>query len=674
MDSSSIDPIDKLRACIQGKSSFVLEGGAGSGKTETLKDLLEYISSNHSSIRAVCITHTNLAVDEIGNRIGDTFLVSTIHAFLGSFIKDYKKNIHQVIHQLFIVDEIHRAELAGNVDEKEHRKEEHEKFKKCYNKYADRSFLVKGESNPPPAGKREYDQSYQQLNSELNQKIRKLNEFIKEDIAGKDFKSIEYNDTRFDDYKNLSYGHDGLLKVAAELFQHYPVLGKILQDSYDCIFVDEYQDTSELVLTALLESLPTKDKTIIGLFGDSMQGIYDDGVGDVNKWIGSGKLQRIEKEDNYRCSYPVVDFINTLRADDLIQSVALRRADSGAVEQRSDREGEIELYYAIWPEKKPTAFSSADSKQVYIDGIETLVECALKDGNEFRQLKLTNKSIASDVGFNHLYDMFSKRYVEPKEHIDDTLKRLQLTDLFELSKNYQLSNFNYVHSSLKKLGFSVKKLSDKKNLRERFDKILGKSGNAIEFVKEAFDLHLLKKPDGFTYFFEKMNQFLIDLNGDEEFQRLRSLHVAGDSTLTKLQKHYPSLSSSEYKEFEAKLRKEEFYQEIATDRFSFQEVSKYLEYANDQTGYITMHNTKGSGIENVLVVAEEYFWSKYDFQSLYSSTGSKPERIERTAKLFYVACSRAIKNLRCIRIVADQNEENELVEFFKGCKINKVSL
>ena len=90
MDSEKIMVVDKINECISKNQNFVLQGGAGSGKTESLKQVLEQISENYPDKKVVCITHTNLAVDEIVSRVGNGYTVSTIHSFLNSFIKNYK--------------------------------------------------------------------------------------------------------------------------------------------------------------------------------------------------------------------------------------------------------------------------------------------------------------------------------------------------------------------------------------------------------------------------------------------------------------------------------------------------------------------------------------------------------------------------------------------------------
>lgn len=79
---------------IDNKKSFVLMGGAGSGKTYSLIQTIDYIAFLESNIEICCITFTNAAVDEIKRRCSYKNLkVGTIHDILWDFIKPYKKNL-----------------------------------------------------------------------------------------------------------------------------------------------------------------------------------------------------------------------------------------------------------------------------------------------------------------------------------------------------------------------------------------------------------------------------------------------------------------------------------------------------------------------------------------------------------------------------------------------------
>ena len=124
-------PIEKIKEVIDNNQNpklkfenFVLQGGAGSGKTESLKQILEYITENYPDKKGVCITLTNVAVEEIKARVGEksNFLVSTIHSFLNDLIKDYKKNIHEVIFEIFKIEQFNREILNNEEDEKEYNK------------------------------------------------------------------------------------------------------------------------------------------------------------------------------------------------------------------------------------------------------------------------------------------------------------------------------------------------------------------------------------------------------------------------------------------------------------------------------------------------------------------------------------------------------------------------
>ncbi|XQF92536.1 UvrD-helicase domain-containing protein [Pseudoalteromonas espejiana] len=182
-------------------------------------------------------------------------------------------------------------------------------------------------------------------------------------IKDKDHRHIKYNDSRFDRFKDLSFGHDSLLKIAALLFKRFPKLGRILSDKYDFVLIDEYQDTNEEIVEVFLKYLPKERKTTIGLFGDSMQSIYSDGVGDVRAYIDSGHIVEIAKEDNFRCSEQVIDFVNYLRIDTFKQKLAFKIKQDGIKETLKDRQGHVRLLYAVWDDVKPHSKSSPEKNR-----------------------------------------------------------------------------------------------------------------------------------------------------------------------------------------------------------------------------------------------------------------------------------------------------------------------
>lgn len=653
--------------------NFVLQGGAGSGKTESLKQILKYITEKYPEKKGVCITLTNVAVDEIKERVGENnnFIVSTIHSFLNDLIKDYKKNIHEVIFEIFKVENIVRDELSTDDDEKEYNKDEYEKFKNLYEKYSGKLFSIKGESTSKVIVKKIYEESPIKNNNDLNENIEKLNQEILTQIKLTDYKNkkkVIYNDTRYNNFEELSFGHNELLHITSLLFNKHNLLGKIVSDKFDFILIDEYQDTNEKIVDVFLNSIPKNNKTTIGFFGDSMQGIYDDGIGDVEREISEEKLIKIEKEDNFRCSDKVIDFINTIRNDGLKQELALKD-----LETVDDRKGEVKLYYSIYG-KKPHTRSPYDEKEKYFDVLNKLISESSIDNPEVKKLMLTNKSISSELGFSVLYQIFNDRYTEVKEEIEKTLARIQLIELYELTSAYKNKNYNFVLNKLKKCGFELKSIKDKVKIKRFFDVLLNTTQSANRVLQFAFKNKLISKTDSYRDYISNKDTFLENLKKDDRFKYLETLYTDGGNTSPRMLAKDASVSKEEFEEFEKNIKRKTFYNDLFSAKLKFSEVLNYYNYIDENiiSDYITMHKTKGSGIENVMVVMDEYFWNKYNFKTIYDDKETDLIKKSKNQKLFYVACSRTIKNLVCVRLVSDEEEEKQLLAFFKGFEVKRL--
>ena len=116
------------------------------------------------------------------------------------------------------------------------------------------------------------------------------------------------------------------------------------------------------------------------------------------------------------------------------------------------------------------------------------------------------------------------------------------------------------------------------------------------------------------------------------------------------------------------IRIENFYNELFSDDLKFKEILAFYRYEDNDSNFMTMHKTKGTGIENVLVVLDEFNWTKYDFASCFEEEDANPSRQALTRKLLYVACSRAKKSLICIRLANDTAEIEKIQRYFKDCK------
>lgn len=99
--------MEQIIECLDNKNNFLLSGGAGSGKTYTLIQTLNYVFNKNNNVSVACITYTNVAADEIKERSPfSNLFVATIHDFLWEEIKDYQKNLKESLINLLQNGEI----------------------------------------------------------------------------------------------------------------------------------------------------------------------------------------------------------------------------------------------------------------------------------------------------------------------------------------------------------------------------------------------------------------------------------------------------------------------------------------------------------------------------------------------------------------------------------------
>jgi DNA helicase-2/ATP-dependent DNA helicase PcrA len=254
--------LEKVIECIEAGKSFIVEAGAGSGKTWTLIESLKQILATKSLMlekanqKIACITYTNVAKDQIIERIENNplVLVLTIHEFLWFVMKNNQKEL----------------------------KEEILKFNKA------------DEKKPV---------------EDLETKIQKV--------------TVEYSQYGRK-FENGKITHEDVLEFSSILFKTYPKIATIVANKFPYLFIDEYQDTEPRTVELLLDNLLEKNKNriVVGFFGDSMQKIYSQGVGKIpKKYIDDCSVIFITKAENFRCSKKVIDLLGKIRPD-LIQTPA----------------------------------------------------------------------------------------------------------------------------------------------------------------------------------------------------------------------------------------------------------------------------------------------------------------------------------------------------------------
>ncbi len=211
--------LEALQRCIDDRRPFVLEAGAGAGKTYSLVHALNYLIDRQGAdlIRrgqqVACITFTNVAKDEIESRTAGHKAVhpATIHSFCWSLISRFQPAL--------------REELPS------------------VGKWRER-FAEHGE-----IGSRlvDYDLGYPSAKGE----------------------------------DRVLLGHDDVLALAIRLLDR-PKFRRLIADRYPTIFIDEYQDTDAGIAEALkTHFLDTGEGPFVGFFGDHWQKIYGNGCGKI---------------------------------------------------------------------------------------------------------------------------------------------------------------------------------------------------------------------------------------------------------------------------------------------------------------------------------------------------------------------------------------------------------
>jgi DNA helicase-2/ATP-dependent DNA helicase PcrA len=106
VDKEKIEPeVLQILDHIEKGENFLLSGGAGSGKTYSLVQVIKSVIEADPHAKVACMTYTNAAVREIESRVDHpNLLVSTIHDFLWGVIGKYQKELKKELINLLNSD------------------------------------------------------------------------------------------------------------------------------------------------------------------------------------------------------------------------------------------------------------------------------------------------------------------------------------------------------------------------------------------------------------------------------------------------------------------------------------------------------------------------------------------------------------------------------------------
>jgi len=588
-----------IRECIDSAPplSFNMVAGAGSGKTTSLVKALEYIRATYghalraNNQRVACITYTEIATQEISKDVGNDqlFHVSTIHSFLWELIVPFQNDIKQWV----------QKEIETKIHE-----------------------LTENQGN--------YSSKVQQ--STKDKDTRKMQILVKQQRLLQSVPGFKYGTGS--EYGKGILGHADILKLVPDLIEQSALLRTITARKYPFFFVDESQDTVASVIEALRKIYQQEsDQFCLGFFGDPMQKIYVSGVGEI---LQEPEWKVIQKEENFRSPEKVLSAINNIRAnaDKLKQSQG--RKGSGS------QEGHGSAQLIVFPTDGRRSQHLKTARQWAANTLEDPLWLVDGKDSDLKILVIVHRMAAKRLGFETLYSAFN----------DGSPSSFK--DSFTEGTHWALAPFcNYLlpltQAFLGSDSFSMMCL-----LRDNCP-LLGKK--AIAETKDV--------PKLLSQLKEKIESLSQMLSSESDKTVQETLEFASNERLLQLDERFlmgPPEASDDPEEGPK--------WEKAMGAYSacpVQELWGYQKYMNEESPFATHQGIKGAEYERVLVVLDDEEGKAHKHFSYEKLLGIKKlsskdkenianhidSAFERTLRLFYVCCSRALKDLIVVLFTHD---------------------
>ncbi|MCC4270119.1 UvrD-helicase domain-containing protein [Marinobacter nauticus] len=596
--------------------SFITFAGAGSGKTYSLKEALEFLKAQYAEDfsrqgkRIAVVTFTNNAADEIVDRVerNPIFAVSTIHSFCWSAIAGFNEDIRRwylkkIPADLAEVEDLERRGRAGKASDA--RKRRIIRLKERMNWLAEqRSFIY------DPNG----------VNSSHN-----------------------------------ALSHADVLAIFSNFLTTKPMMADVIVNKFPFIFIDESQDTNKDVVNAFFGLQESKsDKVVIGLFGDTMQRIFGGGEPELGK-SKPREWTIFDKKMNHRSARRIVGLGNRIRSED----------DN---REQFARDGAVEGYVRYF--LLPHGVSNKDEVEAKIRKVMADVtgdgDWVDTQSKETVILLLEHKMAGRRLGFDAIWDALSKsKKIRDRIAEGENAELKFFTDivspLAEASrKESQAQLMSILRESksplLEASALDVNKddpLALARSAEHAFRKVVSHDKVSFRAVLEVLAEHkLLAIP-------EKLQSF-VSISGESEAELKSDPKEA-------IQEVAAEPAEEDDSEIAA------WAEALETD---FDQIRKYKDYIDDNSVFRTHQGVKGNEFERVMVVMDDdeaggflFSYEQY-FGAKEPSTASQKKKneggetgLDRTRRLFYVTSTRAKSSLAHVIYTSDVTKVREnLVE------------
>ncbi|PKA43189.1 ATP-dependent helicase [Rhizobium sullae] len=601
MDQSGLklEPeVEAVLAHIEAGKNFLLSGGAGSGKTYSLVQVIGELLRKDPSAFVACITFTNAAVREVESRItNERLTVRTIHDFLWEAISPFQRELAKVLHGLLSGDDptLDPGAVVVSDDMFVGKTIQYKEFKRVGDGVVSHDEVILLAHG--------MFENYPKIRDILRDRFR----YILVD---------EYQDTFPEVVKILldwlpqssrrgvcGFFGDAMQSIYEEgvgSIQSYVAAGSVSevkkrQNRRNPRLVFELANTLRIdgIIQIASEDLNAPNMS---------DGKVKDGV--VRFYYSTGEDNRLQQVRD-DLGWDFSDVLETKELN-LTHNLIAPQAGFGDLMEIYDKDGVLAF------KKRIVDYIKKNGDLKDYDG-QTFgqVVASLQDGKAGSALNSVKPTAGMQTFINAHPDLLDRAY----------------------QMDFQV---------LRRLYVDKDQLVDDKKQTE--DEIARKGSKRCDFVKHVFKIQSLVH----LYEQRRFNEFLrkteFRLTNAEDKVRIRqcveAIGAMKDSPIQDVidYAHEQGLCVKDDKFHDFRSQKRYLFDRVTGIKYSsFQKLYEYLE---GRTTFSTQHKIKGREFDRVLVVLDAGGWNNYNFKYLFEGGGTESVR-ERTSKLFYVCCTRA---------------------------------
>ena len=415
--------------------------------------------------------------------------------------------------------------------------------------------------------------------------------------------------------------HSEVIEIFTKFLSEFKLMKNILTTEFPILFIDECQDTQRELLKSLIQTQQNNKETFcLGLFGDSMQQIYSGGYSELINNLPED-WKKPCKINNYRCPSRIVNLINkinkTYNSNNYIEQIA-----------QKNQTGIVRVFIL-----NKNIENKLFQEQIIREQMSVICQdLEWKDIKNVKTLVLEHAMAANRSGFGNFFLPLSQ----------DSIIRDNLLQNSGINIPFLLEQFLPLINSIKNNNnFETMRILEKYSPLMNNEII---SNNFKDLKRNIKDLNVNEDIS--------IETLLSDIN------RKRLLEIPDD---IKNGLNYDSKDNN-YKEKDSLWNK--------ALKASLKELMQYNLYIKGKLGFDTHQGVKGLEFNRVMAILDDEesngFLFKYNkllgTESLSDTDrknieSGKDNVLSRTARLFYVICSRAEESLA---IVVYSNKPSEL--------------